>query len=508
MVALSSATSAPSRRLSRGRWSTLTTVVLLFLQSLQSDAFLLAPHFRHPSPLLLLAAKKGPRRGKKVGGPTYGGKTKKTKRNDKRLNDNNNSKKNKKSLHEKELAKASQKGSVALPSQKTKSPPWQVLSAKEAKRNVQQEKKRRDLAKQGIEMEESTTERKKSLSKALLSDADRQVISWRRFNPATAPCGMTFVGAYLEKRLPPRLGVPEVAFLGRSNVGKSSLLNKLCASALMGGDNDGARVGKTPGATASVNLYTMLGQKSRGGDAKAILGLVDLPGFGYAKLSKTVQEAVQLAAERYLGSREELALGILLVDARRVPSEDDRAVLAALYDLGLPIVVVATKIDKLTKNEVEPAMAKICDRLGLPEGQPLCISSVTGEGTKDLWKIIMEACEVRVDELKEKLQRTGGTTEEGEFETIQLDDEGNPVLPDDNGEELGYEQGYDWVQDSAVMYEYGSKEESENENEGKDDDFYGEDYDEFEYDPQASDSLPSIKDLKRQARQMEKRGEV
>jgi len=78
-------------------------------------------------------------------------------------------------------------------------------------------------------------------------------------NPVTTPSGLTMIGAYLDKRLPPSLGVPEIAFLGRSNVGKSSLLNRLVSKA--GGDS--ARVGKTPGATAAVKLYALLGQKRR-----------------------------------------------------------------------------------------------------------------------------------------------------------------------------------------------------------------------------------------------------
>lgn len=439
---------------------------------------------------------------KKKNGPTFGGKIKKTKRSDdKRL----------RTGHEQQLTKASQRANVVLPSHKSNAPPWQVLSSKEAKKNVEVESRRRELAKQGIVMEqdevaESTT---KMLSKTLLSDADRQLVNWKRFNPSNVPTGLTFIGAYLERRLPPRIGVPEIAFLGRSNVGKSSLLNRLASSALGGaGESDGARVGKTPGATASVNLYAMMGSISSNSKraAKAILGLVDLPGFGYAKLSKEVQESVQMAAERYLGSREELALGILLVDARRVPSDDDRAVLAALYDLGLPLVVVATKIDKLAKNELEESKMAICDRLGLPEGQPLCISSVTGEGTKELWKIIMEACEVKVEEIKDKLQRSGEEDEDTDG-AIEYDDLGNLMLPDDDGEELVYDQGYDWIQDSAVMYAYGAGEIIEDG--AVEADFVDED-DENDLDEsnQQAEQRVSFKSLKKMARRMEERGEV
>ena len=496
---------SPSSR----RWGSLTVLLLLLNDS---NGFLQSPSLRTERSLdtLFLA---NPRKGaaaaggkmKKKTGPTFGLKKKTGKADDKRKGGKAEDK-NAKSGYAQQLSKAAQRSSAVLPSQKSKAPPWQVLSTKEAQVNVQTERKRRELAKQGIEMEVQEGEAPKALSKALLSDADRQLVGWKRFNPTTVPCGMTFVGAYLEKRLPPRLGVPEIAFLGRSNVGKSSLLNKLSASAL-GGDNDEARVGKTPGATASVNLYAMLGKPNKQkADPKPVLGLVDLPGFGYAKLSKEVQASVQLAAERYLGNREELALGILLVDARRVPSDDDRAVLAALYDLGLPIVVVATKIDKLAKNELEPAIDVICDRLGLPDGQPLCISSVTGEGTKDLWRIIMDACETKVDEINDKLQRTGGEEAE-EVGTYQLDEYGDPILPDGDGDALSYEQGFDWIQDSTVMYEYGAKEfgGEEESDEGYDD---IEDSNDSDQRNLVQDVKWSYKDLKKKAIDLEERGEV
>jgi GTP-binding protein len=246
----------------------------------------------------------------------------------------------------------------------------------------------------------------------------------------------------------------------------------------------------------------MLGKANQKTDAKAILGLADLPGFGYAKLSKEVQAAVQQAAERYLNNREELALCILLVDARRVPSDDDRAVLAALYDLGLPIVVAATKVDKLSRNEVDSAMAIIQERLGLPDGQPLCVSSVTGEGTKEMWRIIMEACETKVEELTQKLQRVG--SKDGDVESIQLDDEGNLIQPDED-EDIAYDQGYDWIQNSNIVYDYGEV-DTEAFSATDEEDYF--DYsDVSESDSKESESL-KFKDLKRKIRRMERRGEI
>jgi GTP-binding protein len=365
---------------------------------------------------------------------------------------------------------------------KAYSPPWQVVSQKDRTKNVKAEKKRRILAQeQGIHAMQDT--QGMELSNAFFSNEDKALLAWSRFKSSSQD-QVDFIGAYLNKQLPPRLGAPEIAFLGRSNVGKSSLLNKLVSS-------DSARVGKTPGATASVNLYGIFRKD------KAMLGLVDLPGFGYAKLSKEAKEAVQVAAETYLSKRKELVLGILLVDIRRVPSDDDRAVLAALYDNGVPILVVATKIDKVSKNDQEASLEVIRNGLGLPEGQPLFVSSVTGQGIKDLWKIIMEACEVGVEELRSKLlgQVGGNGGEEDYF--IQGDDD-----------ELAYSQGFDWIHDSeSVMYE------DENGQTGYDDDDKEEeeegdiDNDDLMQDPQQG-PLPRLRELRKQVKDMEKRGEL
>ena len=145
--------------------------------------------------------------------------------------------------------------------------------------------------------------------------------------------------------------------------------------------------------------------------------------------------------DSYLTHRKELALGLLLVDIRREPSEDDRGILAALYDMGLPIAVVATKVDKVSKTEREKQLSVIQSGLGLPEGQPLCVSSVTGEGCRLLWKIILDSCEVAVDEFKEKYSEEPLYEEEyTELNSDELD------LDSDS---LAYDQGYDWIQGQA-----------------------------------------------------------
>lgn len=414
-------------------------------------------------------------------------------------------------------------------------PPWQVMGENDMKNNVNSEKKRRERIRLGLDSPSAAngnnlSEKLKadvSGASRLLSATDRTMLNWKRFKHDAAPSDLVMVGAYLGKGLPPSLGVPEVAFLGRSNVGKSSLLNRLAFKT--GGDI--ARVGKTPGATASVNLYALLGQPKRGGygaggEGKPILGFADLPGFGYAKLSKETKESVEEAAERYLGKRRELALGVLLVDSRRVPNPDDRAVLAALFDMGVPLAVVATKSDKLKASEVEPAMRAIREGLGLPDGQPLRVSGVTGEGVKDLWRIILDACDARVGELKSAIEEgkdDGGVLrliadddiDDDDFYADYDDEDDDEEEPFDDSEDVYYDQGYDWVQ--------GSDNDSDNGGEdGSYDNFYDEDaY--IEDDPEAmmmkknteneekqrsEKEAFKLKNLKKVVRQMEKRGQI
>jgi GTP-binding protein len=465
----------------------VTSITTSTLTSTITSNLLMAKSSSSSSSAPSSSSNKPARTTNKKGNPL---KPKKTRNKNDKRNENYNP-------NQKKSSKASTTTSTQqqLPSTSSRAPPWQVLSPKDAQKNVETEQRRRA----GILMDDIETKSEpkvvKTLSKNMLSTADQTVLKWRRFNPSTAISGISFVGSYLDHRLPPRLGVPEVAFLGRSNVGKSSLLNRLVGT-------DGARVGKTPGATASVNLYT-LKETMPNKKEKVILGLADLPGFGYAKLSKQVQQSVQEAAERYLSRREELALGILLVDSRRVPSESDRAILAALYDIGVPIVVVATKIDKLTKNEVEQSMETIREELGLPNGQPLQISSVTGEGTKALWTIILEACETRVDELKLKLERSNEEVEE-EVGGLEMDEDGN-YMPFDDGEELAYDQGYDWIHGTNNIY-FGQEENNRNVDPNVE--VYDNSVQDDVQESFAQSADLSMKDLRRKAKRMERDGDV
>jgi GTP-binding protein len=446
----------------------LYLIYCLFLNLWLVDAFIIPiplTRHNHGLALALQMAKRG-------GGPTAGAAGGPSKTGHKK---NNNSKQSAKKVASKSTtSRAAQMNNKKK--QSSHAPPWQVVSKNDLAKNAKAEKERRTLAKQGIHNVKEDVDY--SLSKSFLSNEDKSLLAWKRFAQAGPKDEIEFIGAYLNEQLPPRLGAPEVAFLGRSNVGKSSLLNQLVNS-------DMARVGKTPGATASVNLYGIFRKY------KALLGLVDLPGFGYAKLSKESKESVQMAAEKYLGKRKELFLGILLVDIRRVPSEDDRAVLAALYDMAVPLIVVATKVDKLSKSQKDDALEGIRNGLGLPEGQPYCVSSATGEGIKGLWTIIMEACEAGVQDLKTKTEQGGEEKDKTRVEGFE---------EDNDDDEIAYNQGYDWIHDSeSVMYEGDEVEE------------FGDLEIAEEKEKIVNDGDPnqrlSLKFFRKKAKEMEKRGE-
>ena len=474
------------------------TPAAAFITSRSIGSTQFAVDVRHPSVGILYAARSnGKAKGNKPSSPKK--------------------EKNKSSSSPKSSSKNSpNKPPASAPKRRARTPPWQVLSSTEAIKNVETEIERRQLVKDGsIPSHQVTAARKDSgqksqLSKSFLTPAQQQFCNWKRVSPFTTPLRLRFLGAHLDSQtLPPPLGVPEIAFLGRSNVGKSSLLNRLSSlsasdssgsSSSNSGTNTFARVGQTPGATASVNFYTLTQtQKSRDW-----LGLVDLPGYGYAKLSRDRQQSIQQVAEHYLQRRgPELSLGILLVDVRRVPTTDDCAVLAALYDMGLPILVVATKRDKLKPNELTRQLETIREVLGLPDGQPLCVSSVTGEGCKDLWKIILEACEGAVSEFKSRYE--GGADAVAQDDAVDSE-EANAVFENSDDwyddDEVAYSQGYDWIHGNTIMYE------------GDDDDFVEDEkepddgLDESEDDDDIAIQRETLKSLKKKARRMERRGEV
>jgi GTP-binding protein len=170
----------------------------------------------------------------------------------------------------------------------------------------------------------------------------------------------------------PEAGLPEIAFAGRSNVGKSSLLNRLVHRKKF------ARVSNTPGRTREVNFFKINGA----------FVLVDLPGYGYARVSKERRAEWRPLIESYLRRSPQLRGIVQLLDVRHDPTNDDRQMLDFLGELGVPTIVVLTKIDKLTAAQRKTRLAALSTQLGLDEDQVIVFSAVTGEGRDELGEAI------------------------------------------------------------------------------------------------------------------------
>jgi GTP-binding protein len=177
----------------------------------------------------------------------------------------------------------------------------------------------------------------------------------------------------------PAEDVPEIAFLGRSNVGKSSLLNTLV------GDK-AAKVSQTPGRTRAINFFAILDQSQR-----RKLVFADLPGYGYAKISKSISAGWPAFIEPYLASRATLSLCVCLVDSNVPPQRSDAQLLDWLRSEGRAFVVAATKIDRLSGNERTRNLLALKKGLDLEELLP--VSAKTGYGIKELWSRIEAAGE-------------------------------------------------------------------------------------------------------------------
>ena len=171
-------------------------------------------------------------------------------------------------------------------------------------------------------------------------------------------------------------GLPEVAFLGRSNVGKSSLLNSLLQRKGL------ARTSNTPGRTQSLN-YFLINKR---------FYFVDLPGYGYARVSKAIRSSWGKMAQDYLAKREQLVLCIQLIDSRHEPTEQDRQLFEWLRHYGKTQLIVATKSDKLSSNELRKSIEKIGNIL--PGVSTVSYSAVTGRGREEVWRAIDEATKI------------------------------------------------------------------------------------------------------------------
>jgi len=171
----------------------------------------------------------------------------------------------------------------------------------------------------------------------------------------------------------PQDGKAEIAFAGRSNVGKSSLINKMVNRKSL------ARVSSKPGKTNTINFYNV----------ENLFYFVDFPGYGFAKVSKAEKQKWGKMIEEYLGSREQLRQVVLLVDSRHKPTDDDVTMMNWIRHYGYRAVVVATKIDKLSKSEREGKLEIVKNTLEITGDDVLIpFSAETGEGKEELWNFI------------------------------------------------------------------------------------------------------------------------
>jgi GTP-binding protein len=177
-------------------------------------------------------------------------------------------------------------------------------------------------------------------------------------------------------KLPPS-GLPEIAFLGRSNVGKSSLLNALARRKKL------ARTSSTPGKTRDLVLFKIRTDRGE-------VGFVDLPGYGWAKVSRSERNGWRRLAEDYLANREELRLAFVLQDLRRSWSEDESLLLRWLAEQSVPGRVVLTKTDKLKLMKRKERIRKLRGEIGDDFGTPISTSSEKGDGLDVVWKTCFE----------------------------------------------------------------------------------------------------------------------
>lgn len=172
----------------------------------------------------------------------------------------------------------------------------------------------------------------------------------------------------------PEVNLPEFVFAGRSNVGKSSMINAMVNRKKL------AYVGNTPGKTRLLNFFTV----------NKRVTFVDIPGYGFANRSQ--KELVQFGKmmDEYFTEREPLKALILLVDYRHTPTKDDLVMIEYARSCRLPVIVCATKKDKCKQSELKPFKKRIAEKLGIPETSCLGVSSKTKEGLNELWNKIDE----------------------------------------------------------------------------------------------------------------------
>lgn len=184
-----------------------------------------------------------------------------------------------------------------------------------------------------------------------------------------------FITSAKEPKGYPPTEFPEIAFAGRSNVGKSSMINTILERRNL------VKVGKTPGKTRLVNFFLVEDQ----------FMLVDLPGYGYAKVSKEEKRQWGETIENYFTMRPQLVSCVLILDIRRDPNEDDMNMLFWFTHYGLKPIIALTKCDKQSNNQNNSRLAAISKQLNIPREEFVLFSSLTKKGKDEIWAKIQEA---------------------------------------------------------------------------------------------------------------------
>lgn len=180
----------------------------------------------------------------------------------------------------------------------------------------------------------------------------------------------------------PKEVLPEVAFVGRSNVGKSSMINALSGRRKL------VRVSNTPGRTRTLNFFDLDLARGR---TRQTVRLADLPGYGFAKVSKLERKQWQDMIERYLSERRELRVVVSIIDAEVGPTPEDHEMLAWLSQRSPRILVAATKIDRLNKARRKPRLAELSTELELPPEVVIPFSAVEKLGVEEIWEALLGA---------------------------------------------------------------------------------------------------------------------
>ena len=187
---------------------------------------------------------------------------------------------------------------------------------------------------------------------------------------------VAFAGSVVSAEQPPPSPLPQIAFAGRSNVGKSSLINRVLGRPRQ----KPARVSATPGKTQALNFFEVNGE----------FYLVDLPGSGYARVPENVRQSWERLVAGYLSRSPHLRGVVYLVDSRHPPTRGDQAFVEQLASLGIPTLIVLTKLDKLRRTERERLGARVIEPLAVSADQVVQSSAKTGEGVEELLAAMSE----------------------------------------------------------------------------------------------------------------------